>query len=655
MKLEHGFTTREEWAEFFNQYYASIRLINQKANELLRTRDGVESWIEKYKECSALQRSIYVSGNQQVQRHIEYFLEDNTRLQDAIADSLLSYQFRYCTRMEDTDLTYRSACMLSTYYANRHDEISLMKCSFIKLVCFAYLDTVHFRARSLELVTQMGECYERLYGQLSQEDQSLGLSIYDYMSTLLFEHIDSVENYNTYFNQTLLPSYQKGLQSYKRFIEKADWTLEVNEIVPYLKINYMNSFIMSVLNLQKGMLSASNLRILQDMSHLALLAAQQQKDGSSFDLMKWQLTCAMCDYLRQNRDAKAMVELVDTIDSRIPYQCNYSRKELDDIQFNLLLSLCNVIYALSKEVDMSMHVERILEKVIGYIAFLPSDLFTEYRISHAVYYEVIPLLSLVREAEDVIRYFMDLFMLRQPQTLIHTYMVAACSKAILRQLLKEKPELLIGLLGLGSVEAIQQKGDDMLAYIHNAALVHDVGKVLCTSVINTQYRSISELEFEAIQYHPLTGRHILSRIGKLAAYSEVAANHHRSVNGVFGYPQGVEPPSEAYHLFTCMITISDSLDAATDSYGRNYASSKTFARVLEEMKNDENRYHAELVRFIEECIPLREELSYIIRCKRAEVYEHVYHLLKEKQSKNEGIWQRQTQQAKHDKETLKGC
>lgn len=73
MKLEHGFTTREEWAEFFNQYYASIRLINQKANELLHTKDGVESWIEKYKECSALQRSIYVSRNQQIQRHIEYF------------------------------------------------------------------------------------------------------------------------------------------------------------------------------------------------------------------------------------------------------------------------------------------------------------------------------------------------------------------------------------------------------------------------------------------------------------------------------------------------------------------------------------------------------------------------------------------------------
>ena len=381
------------------------------------------------------------------------------------------------------------------------------------------------------------------------------------------------------------------------------------------------------------------------MSHQALQDAQQQKDASPFDLMKWQLTCAMCDYLRQNRDAKAMAELVETIDSKISYRCNYSRKELDDIQFHLLLSLCNVIYALSKEVDMSMHVERILEKVIGYIAFLPSDLFTEYRISHAVYYEIIPLLSLVREAEDVIQYFMDLFMLRQPQTLIHTYMVAACSEAILQQLLKEKPELLIGLLGLDSVEAIQQKGDDLLAYIHNAALVHDVGKVLCTSVINTQYRNISGLEFEAIQYHPLAGRHILSRIGKLAAYSEVAANHHRSVDGVFGYPQGVEAPSETYHLFTCIITISDSLDAATDSYGRNYASSKTFTRVLEEMKNDQNRYHAELVQFIEECVPLREELSYIIRCKRAEVYEHVYHLLKERQSKNEGIWQRQKQQA----------
>ncbi|MCR0303468.1 hypothetical protein MKA48_15630 [[Clostridium] innocuum] len=96
MKLEHGFTTREEWEEFFNQYYASIRLINQKANELLHTKDGVESWIEKYKDCSALQRSIYVSGNQQIQRHIEYFLEDGTRLQDAIAEpAVLSIPLLY--------------------------------------------------------------------------------------------------------------------------------------------------------------------------------------------------------------------------------------------------------------------------------------------------------------------------------------------------------------------------------------------------------------------------------------------------------------------------------------------------------------------------------------------------------------------------------
>ena len=68
-------------------------------------------------------------------------------------------------------------------------------------------------------------------------------------------------------------------------------------------------------------------------------------------------------------------------------------------------------------------------------------------------------------------------MLRGRRALIHTYMVAACSEAILQQLLKEKPELLIGLLeGLDSVEVIQQNGDNLLAYIHNAALVHDVGK-----------------------------------------------------------------------------------------------------------------------------------------------------------------------------------
>lgn len=93
MKLEHGFTTREEWEEFFNQYYASIRLINQKANELLHTKDGVESWIEKYKDCSALQRSIYVSGNQRLHPADAYHPPENIRY-DAVS-AVLSIPLLY--------------------------------------------------------------------------------------------------------------------------------------------------------------------------------------------------------------------------------------------------------------------------------------------------------------------------------------------------------------------------------------------------------------------------------------------------------------------------------------------------------------------------------------------------------------------------------
>lgn len=640
MKLKHGFTTREEWAVFFNRYHRLIQTINKAANELLYTRDGLKSWIEAYKACSHMQRKMYLSHNQEMHVHIGYYLEDSSRLTGEVADSLLSYHFRYCTRMEDTDLTYRSACMLLTYYERRRDEIAVMKCRFILLVCLTFLDAVHFHTRCLRLIQQALDTYEKCYSRLSAEDQSLGLSIYDFMATLLFEHTIEAKDLNIQFREELLPAYEQGLRSYERFMAHADMQKDVNRVLPFLKINYMNSFTMRILSLQRNQLSSSSLDILYEMSLQALNTTKEQQNTEVYDLLKWKLTCAMCDYLRTG-NTQELLQLIQEIDNRIPFQCNRTRRELNDIELNLLLSVCNVIYVLSKETKSVAQLDSILEKVIGHIAFLPSDIFTEYRISHAVYYEIVPLLSLVENPNDVIRYFMDLFLLRQPQTLIHTYMVAECSEAIMRALLDRRPQLLQGMLGCADIKEITAHARDFLDDIHFASLLHDVGKVLCTSVINTQYRKISALEFETIQFHPVTGCDLLEQIPQLRKYSAVAAGHHKGVDAVSGYPQNLAQPSSKEHLFTCIVTISDSLDAATDAYGRSYAYPKTFSAVLQEMKENDRHYAAELVNFIDSCEPLKQELLQITQCRRALVYEKVYHLLQEKQMKNEKIWQDQ--------------
>ncbi len=59
--------------------------------------------------------------------------------------------------------------------------------------------------------------------------------------------------------------------------------------------------------------------------------------------------------------------------------------------------------------------------------------------------------------------------------------------------------------------------------------------------------------------------------------SDIALGHHRSYDGSFGYPADFDNLTSPVKLIIDVITIADSIDAATDSVGRSYAHEKTLA------------------------------------------------------------------------------
>ena len=87
----------------------------------------------------------------------------------------------------------------------------------------------------------------------------------------------------------------------------------------------------------------------------------------------------------------------------------------------------------------------------------------------------------------------------------------------------------------------------------------------------------------------------------------------------------VDIPMNAYTLVIDLITICDSIDAATDILGRNYAKGKSFERIVTELINQSGtRYSKELVDILCESKSLSEQLENLTGPMRANVYHDLY-------------------------------
>ena len=214
---------------------------------------------------------------------------------------------------------------------------------------------------------------------------------------------------------------------------------------------------------------------------------------------------------------------------------------------------------------------------------------------------------------------------QQVQTYLHSVMVQKIACQIAEELLVHEPEALLGFRGYQTVEEICSHADEIREYVYYAALLHDVGKIKIPEIINLQCRKLTDQEFGEIKNHPKYGRRLSERIPYLKEYGDIILGHHKSYDGRTGYPETFDNTTSPYRGVIDLISIADTIDAATDRLGRNYTAGKSFMSVLEEMKVESGtRYSPILVNFIERQGALKEYLSQLVGAKRTEIYRELY-------------------------------
>lgn len=239
--------------------------------------------------------------------------------------------------------------------------------------------------------------------------------------------------------------------------------------------------------------------------------------------------------------------------------------------------------------------------------------------------EIMKILAGTMEENKVFRLLETIMLHRQLPTAIHLAMVSKLVNIYIELILNEKPELLIGLLGTTSVGEVQDKREEIISFAVKAGLCHDIGKLISTDIINLQSRRITDEEFGMIKWHPLAGKSIAEEIPAFAPYVDIIVGHHLFADQTGGYPREVDMSQSADKVIINLITICDSIDAATDILGRNYAKGKDFSKILAELKEQSGtRYSKELVEVLDNSESLKIEMTSLTGEKRAGVYHDLY-------------------------------
>ena len=228
--------------------------------------------------------------------------------------------------------------------------------------------------------------------------------------------------------------------------------------------------------------------------------------------------------------------------------------------------------------------------------------------------------------KERIYYLNELNVATQVTTYAHSVHVAMIAQKLMEGILAYQPELVKGVLGERRNGKVFLDTKKCMDFIFEAAMYHDIGKNAIISVVNNDFRPLTDEEFAIIKKHPALGAELLKIAPSLyEKFRDTTLGHHKWYNGKGGYPKDFDNTKSPKRILIDIITLSDCMQAATERIGRNYKSGKNFDRVMEEFRRDAGtRYNPDLVNFIDAHQDVARDLAALINEGWVDIYFDIY-------------------------------
>ena len=120
--------------------------------------------------------------------------------------------------------------------------------------------------------------------------------------------------------------------------------------------------------------------------------------------------------------------------------------------------------------------------------------------------------------------------------------------------------------------------------LHNAALLHDIGKIGVLESILNKDSGLDSIEYQMIKKHPQFGDEILKPIFSLKEERRIVRHHHEKEDGS-GYPDGID--GSQLSLSEKIIIAADAFDAMNSR--RSYRDALSCDSIIEEFKANKGK------------------------------------------------------------------
>ncbi len=601
-------------AEKFRKLYTENSLKLKNYEDQLFTLQDPFDWIQLLSERAYVMRDVF---------------EEN--------EELMAELWENCSEEispEEAELLYDLA--IGFFFDDHHDFVVLTEFCEKILPVFIDMDEPEFLVAIYHVLGSEYAQFYRSVGDKKGMDTALeyfrksikGASRYSQISTpevreFIFQDYLFLITYLTGF-------YTEKTESIRLYDEV--WALWENENVQQLdKDNRQIREFLSIMD-DAFMAKSINIDILSEEDrdrYLDLLGNSYKRakdgDGEKQGTPDFR-TCVTYKWLRGEIPSEDVLEaLIKSINEIIPTP-DFSKN--DPINLELVMRhfkyACTCIMILGKmEIDdetREVWIEKFLPKSQSILANIPYRFFTGEMqpICEQWYHAAGPMIS---GELNKVQFIMEMIVRRQPFTYIHSQMVARIATLIGQRIIEKKPEELIGIRGIETLENIQKNKAYLLSFITMSGLVHDIGKCYIPDTINRQNRSLNTKEYATIRKHSEVGFRVAKENTALLPYADVIIGHHKHYDGLHGYPLNYDNTESPIRIIIDLISIADSVEAGTDTLTRSYTKGKDFKRLLKELQNEAGtRYNPSIVKVIESSPELIEELENLTGQGRYDMY-----------------------------------
>ena len=231
------------------------------------------------------------------------------------------------------------------------------------------------------------------------------------------------------------------------------------------------------------------------------------------------------------------------------------------------------------------------------------------------------------EPDEQLDFVLNMTTFRHIPTYAHSIMVARIATCLTKYLTKKNPQSFVGSFGITNEDQVNDKAEELCRFAHTSGLCHDVGKISYAANPYIHARALTEGDFDLIKRHTIDGKTMLSRYDGILqneGHIDVAWGHHKYYDNSGGYPDDFDISGSKYRIMVDIISVADSIVAATDDVVKSYAKPKSLEEICAEIQNESGTRYSPAIAEALKDDELQKALADIIANERGTAYHTAY-------------------------------